>query len=84
MELRPRHLVAAGAVAAAGFLGLGAITAASADDGNGNGGGTTSTTVEGPSGANGGGSSHQGDHNCPHMGAEGNQDRQQGESNTAT
>jgi hypothetical protein len=83
MELRPRHLVAAGAVAAAGFLGLGAITAASADDGISNGNGTTSTTVEGPSGANGG-SSRQGDHNCPHMGAEGYQNHQQGESNTAT
>ena len=32
MEIRPRQLAVAGAIAAAGFLGVGALTAASAQD----------------------------------------------------
>ena len=43
MEIRPRQLVVAGAIAAAGFLGVGALTAASAQD---SGDDSPSTTVE--------------------------------------
>jgi hypothetical protein len=43
MELRPRQLAVAGAIAAAGFLGVGALTAASAQD---SGDDSSTTTVE--------------------------------------
>jgi hypothetical protein len=47
MDVRPRQLAAGVAVAAAAFLGIGALTAASAQD---SGDDTTSTTVEDDSG----------------------------------
>lgn len=62
MEIRPRQLAVAGAVAAAGFLGVGALTAASAQD---SGDDSSSTTVEEEPGTD---AESRSDEDCPHDG----------------
>jgi hypothetical protein len=76
MEIRPRQLAVAGAIAAAGFLGVGALTAASAQD---SGDDSTTTTVEEQPGTDDGTTADQphddgtstdarSDEDCPHDG----------------
>jgi hypothetical protein len=66
MEIRPRQLVVAGAIAAAGFLGVGALTAASAQDSGDDS--STTTVEEQPSTDDGTSADAKSDEDCPHDG----------------
>jgi hypothetical protein len=72
MDIRPRQLAVAGAIAAAAFLGVGALTAASAQDSGDDS--TTTTVEEQPDATDGSGTDNgtaeqpKADEDCPHDG----------------